>query len=185
MAIPAAVADYNRNMGGVDLHDQFRASAGTSSYFRNVKWWHALFWWGLDTCAINSFLIYRARLQKPSQANRKMFMLELIHEMLRQGLPPPPRGSPSPKRKDLSDLECLRPSKRRIVQDPPPLTIWCEPECLNNRLRCELCAAKRKGKKSTPPLTSWQCRTCKVRCCLSSTRNCFSEHMTARRAALG
>lgn len=54
---PTAVIDYNRSMGGVDLADQNR------SYYHlgreAKKSWKCLFWFMMNTCIVNSFVIYR------------------------------------------------------------------------------------------------------------------------------
>ena len=56
--IPAPVATYNMNMGGVDLHDQYR------SYYpigrRRRKWWRCLVWFLVQVAIINAYHLYVA-----------------------------------------------------------------------------------------------------------------------------
>ena len=55
--MPAAVAVYNRTMGGVDLHDQFVANYRVR--IRSKKWWWPLFIWHVNSAAVNAWLLYR------------------------------------------------------------------------------------------------------------------------------
>ncbi|CAK9810844.1 PiggyBac transposable element-derived protein 4 [Anthophora plagiata] len=54
---PEMVLKYTANMGGVDRADQY---ASTYCFLRkSLKWWRKLFFWGLEMCVINSYIIYR------------------------------------------------------------------------------------------------------------------------------
>ena len=54
---PSMIVDYNQNMGGVDLTDQY-----LSYYYlttkRSLKWWKKVFWRLIDICVLNSWVIY-------------------------------------------------------------------------------------------------------------------------------
>jgi hypothetical protein len=48
---------YNHNMRGVDVQDQLRGS-----YLATIpmkKWWHWIYWFGVDTTLTNAFITYR------------------------------------------------------------------------------------------------------------------------------
>ncbi|XP_047361946.1 piggyBac transposable element-derived protein 4-like [Vespa velutina] len=54
---PEMVLEYMANMGGVDRADQY---ASTYCFLcKSLKWWRKLFFWGLEMCVINSYIIYR------------------------------------------------------------------------------------------------------------------------------
>ena len=54
---PTSVAEYNRYMGGVDLHDQLKCYY---SYDRKSKrWWMRLFFHLLDIAVVNAYILYR------------------------------------------------------------------------------------------------------------------------------
>jgi hypothetical protein len=48
--------DYNDNMNGVDVHDQYRCYYNVRR--RNRKWWMPLFFWILDSCISNAYICY-------------------------------------------------------------------------------------------------------------------------------
>lgn len=54
---PNVVLKYIKFMGGVDRADQY-----TSTYCflrKSLKWWRKLFFWGLEICVINSYILYK------------------------------------------------------------------------------------------------------------------------------
>ncbi|KAL3695255.1 hypothetical protein R1sor_009331 [Riccia sorocarpa] len=50
------LVEYQAFMRGVDIHDQMRAAYSTG--MRTRKWWHRLWWFGIDTCLTNSYICY-------------------------------------------------------------------------------------------------------------------------------
>jgi hypothetical protein len=48
---------YSRNMHGVDVQDQLRGSYPAA--IPTKKWWHQVYWFGVDTTLTNSFITYR------------------------------------------------------------------------------------------------------------------------------
>lgn len=53
---PACVLDYTKNMGGVDRNDHYCA---TYAFIRkSLKWWRKLFFWCLEVCIVNSYILY-------------------------------------------------------------------------------------------------------------------------------
>jgi len=55
LSVPALTADYNDNMGGVDIADQCRTYYATQ--LRVARNWMPLFFWLLDTTVINAYII--------------------------------------------------------------------------------------------------------------------------------
>ncbi len=53
---PKAIEDYNKNMGGTDLADQFFQYY--SHTHRSVKWWKRVFFHMLEVCLVNASTIY-------------------------------------------------------------------------------------------------------------------------------
>ena len=51
--------DYNNGMGDVDISDQLRNQYRCDIWLRNYKWWHSLFWWGVQVLLINSYVVYK------------------------------------------------------------------------------------------------------------------------------
>lgn len=53
---PSVIANYMKNMGGVDTADQY---CGTYCFLRRtLKWWRKLFFWGLEVSIINAYVLY-------------------------------------------------------------------------------------------------------------------------------
>ena len=50
--------DYNYGMGHVDMADQLRNYYRMDHWLRNFKWWHSIFWWGLQVLLVNSYVVY-------------------------------------------------------------------------------------------------------------------------------
>ena len=55
---PAVIQTYNKWMGGVDLCDQNRSYYPTGR--DSKKWWRYLFWYLIDLCILNAFILYKA-----------------------------------------------------------------------------------------------------------------------------
>ena len=53
---PACVLDYTKYMGCVDRSDHY---CTTYAFIRkSLKWWRKLFFWCLEVCIVNSYIIY-------------------------------------------------------------------------------------------------------------------------------
>ena len=55
--------DYNFGMGGADIADQIRGLYQFDHWLRNYKWWHSIFWWGVQVLMVNSYYCYKTHLQ--------------------------------------------------------------------------------------------------------------------------
>ncbi len=70
--------NYRKYMGGVDRGDQF------STYYMNdhkcLKWWHRIFISLLDTCLMNSFILFKE--QKAKDMTQLQFREILIKNNL-------------------------------------------------------------------------------------------------------
>ena len=55
---PSPVVQYTRRMGGVDRFDHKRSSYSVSR--RSRKWWMRIFYFILDSCIMNAFVLYTA-----------------------------------------------------------------------------------------------------------------------------
>ena len=54
---PAAVDEYNTNMGGVDLFDMLAAMYRVDHKSR--KWYRRIFYWALNVACVNGWVLYR------------------------------------------------------------------------------------------------------------------------------
>ncbi|CAK9827592.1 PiggyBac transposable element-derived protein 4 [Anthophora retusa] len=79
---PNVIINYNMNMGGVDKADQL-----ASSYCfmrKSCKWWRKLFFWGLEVCAINSYILYKvsARRENRTPMSHFIFVRKLVAQLV-------------------------------------------------------------------------------------------------------
>ena len=89
--MPEMVHTYNRNMGGVDLFDQFVANYRIR--IRSKKWWWPFFSWSIDACVVNAWIMYKSI--KGSSISLLNFRREVAQQALKQcGAP---RSRPGPK----------------------------------------------------------------------------------------
>ncbi|CAD1468351.1 unnamed protein product [Heterotrigona itama] len=79
---PNVIINYNMNMGGVDKADQL-----ASSYCfmrKSCKWWRKIFFWGLEVCAINSYILCKvsARRENRTLMSHCMFVRKLVEQLV-------------------------------------------------------------------------------------------------------
>ena len=108
---PQVFQDYNRFMNAVDRSDQILATH--SVHRKSMRWWKAVFFDGIETAVVNSFIIFKEyqarfpgdeRLQRPPSYNLRDFRVELARNIAslpkfgspplysRVGRPQAPRG---------------------------------------------------------------------------------------------
>ena len=80
LRIPSAINDYNHGMNGVDTASQLRTGFSCHKP-HEVKWWRPLFYWLLDICANNSYLLWRTT-QPITHKLHQQFIDTLIHSLL-------------------------------------------------------------------------------------------------------
>ena len=78
---PSMIVDYNQNMGGVDLTDQYLSYYSLTTR-RTLKWWKKVFWRLIDICVLNSWVIYRSNFPNSTINTHKLFRLKLIEELV-------------------------------------------------------------------------------------------------------
>ena len=71
---PEAVADYNKYMGGVDHFDQLLSSYNLS--WKSRRCWMKIFYYCLNACIVNSYIIYTTALHEHSANTKPMTYLQ-------------------------------------------------------------------------------------------------------------
>ena len=146
--------DYNYNMNGVDIQDQFRQVYNIK--LRKRKWWLSIWFFLLETCICNAYLSYRTYMKVTGREADIMshfdFRLKLAHQ-----LAPVPK-----KRKKRSGG-----SKVRIEMEHYPSKVennengfWMTRDCVH-------CKKIRKERKRT----IYECQYC----CSALHPECFKD----------
>ena len=105
------IADYNQFMNAVDRADELRVYY--SVRVRSRKWWHAIFWWCVDSAISNAYIIHKELPEErslPKMTHSKFCGVPA--EQLVAGLEMSKRGSDSFGKRRHSTSEA--------VQNPPP-----------------------------------------------------------------
>ena len=78
---PTAIAQYSLNYFGVDKHDQLRQYYSCAS--RAHKYWKYIFWFVVDCCAVNAWILYKMMPLGPRRKplSHKAFMLSIIRAL--------------------------------------------------------------------------------------------------------
>ncbi|MGL6082107.1 MAG: hypothetical protein ACRC4N_06460, partial [Gammaproteobacteria bacterium] len=155
--IPAAVRDYNKHMGGVDLSD---ALIGYYNVLhKTTKWYKTFFFHFVDIAVVNSFILHKYLCQSQSKTplSHKEFRERLLSELATQS----------------STSDAPEPSTSATAAAEQCLPEYFGSDAASGRRVCALC--KLAGLKIKTPM---YCTKCNVPLCLVPSRNCFSKWHT-------
>lgn len=74
VSCPVSVASYNKYMGGVDHFDQLLSSYSIS--WKSRRWWLRIFYYCLDSCIVNSYILHKTTIQQISEPKKAMTHLK-------------------------------------------------------------------------------------------------------------
>ncbi|XP_051551319.1 piggyBac transposable element-derived protein 4 isoform X2 [Myxocyprinus asiaticus] len=146
--VPAAVLDYNKNMGGVDLSD---ALIGNYTVLhKTMKWYRSFFYHFVDIAVVNAFILHRhmAKAKNLKPLTQKKFREALVSELAGTGLSHTSAGVP----------------KQSLSQDFH-LPKYISGDSTIGRRKCRMCHYK----------TPMECVTCNVSLCFVAKRECFKK----------
>ena len=158
--IPTPVANYNQNIGGVDLSDQYW------SYYQvglaSRKWWRYLFWFLVQTAMVKSYLVIKSsaasRPKKSPLSRHLLFHMKVLNNLLvRASGSIPCSVSESPSARFITAAK----EKHKCVRIP------------GGKKRCFQCAEdKKKTPSNRTPEIVYGCTMCNVHLCEGS---CFAR----------
>nr|XP_039263556.1 piggyBac transposable element-derived protein 4-like [Styela clava] len=143
---PLLIENYNRYLGGVDLSDQYTSYYNCSR--KSVPWWKKTFFWLLENCVTNSYLLYKR--SKPKKQRKYLSSLKF-----RQDLVP-----------DLVDLGREDSQRRRQIStasapglEPTSVCFHVQKKVEPGRRRreCKFCSRRTDGMRKD---TTFYCDTC-------------------------
>jgi hypothetical protein len=161
---PLACAKYTENMGGVDLHDQYRSSYSTTR--KAKKWWRYMWWFLFDVCLINSYICMKesrnhvlvTRRGRERRRTQLEFRMQLAEQLIGEY-----RGS----------------RKRRVPSNIDAKGQGHWPTWLGSKGRCRMCSEFHIRHE-----VHVACTACKIHLCVD--KDCFARYHArlAQRAAL-
>lgn len=158
---PEAISDYNKYMGGVDHFDQLLSSYSIS--WKSRRWWMRIYYYCLDACVVNSYIIYKTTLNQSSDKSKPMSHLEFRSVLASQLI-----GSYSGRSKPGPISQCGRgrkknqPEGRSTVYNAMRLNnVGKHLPMIGSRRRCCHCSTAKKQQRSKVI-----CKECNVALCV-------------------
>ena len=179
LRIPLVIDQYNHYMGGVDIADQLRKNMTVHRPWE-ARVWRPLWYYILDTCLVNSYLICKGKSEDVGKRAHREFREALSEEL---------RNTPY--------LEAERPIKRRRPSNRMPTVIqeasfhnmtqlesrrhcvWCKehPEKWTPKsvmpVLGELVNGEQSRKRKRQSKSQWGCDSCGV--CLCQRGDCWEQ----------
>lgn len=169
---PFVIAQYNKNMGGVDLIDSIMGRY--KILVRSNRWQVRMFYHLLDLTMSNAWLLYRRVLKSTSGTSSQKplnsfdFRLEIAETLCKMGK----KSTKSRKRGSTVELELEKKKHRGPTQHVPPKPVrqdeiahWCA--WSDKRIRCKYPNCK--------GFTQVLCEKCGVGLCFNKKNNCFKK----------
>jgi hypothetical protein len=152
--------DYNNHMNGVDVADQLRGSYPTK--IRSRKWWHVFFWWVLDTCICNAYVMYSVHCTSISSSpmSHLQFREQLALALMEHSTATTASSSPSKKRiHSMNARPVLVPSAHHF-----PVRVAKNSKGTWQARECVVCTDRKR--------TTYECGACDVGLCVT----CFAVY---------
>lgn len=157
---PEVVADYTKHMGDVDVADHY---SSTYCFLRkSVKWWRKLFFWGLETTVINSYILYKEDTLRKKE--KPMKHLQFVDKLILQLVANHREGSSIKRPTDPE--ERLNHQKFHSIY----------PDVEKKYRDCVVCGTNRKEKRKK---TMYYCKTCSNMPALH-IGECFDKYHTLK-----
>lgn len=156
---PQLLIEYNKYMNGVDKFDQLKSTYGVDR--KSHKWWHRIFFFFLDACIVNSFIIYKGlNLEKMTMKDFRLAVVEYLISV------------PDTKRRCSDQNSPITIKKHKpFVPTEKRLTEANHQPTYSTRRRCALCSTKENQVR-----TNWLCSTCCVPLCMGKEKYCFQAY---------
>jgi len=187
---------YNCKMGDADISDQLWLLYRVDRWMRKFKWWHSLFWWGVQKLMTDSYVMYKRfnselNMKKNSHYNfHKVIMNKHLQSRSLDLLQPldslstessltstTTNSTSSVKRKRLNDIN-LHPltGNLRMQLDHTTCKHWSS-TCMRKEDYCQLhyWAFKGSTNRSRIYKNSIYCNECRVTLCLGYCYKAFHE----------
>jgi len=179
LSIPLAIDAYNHYMNGVDTHNHLRKNLTVHRSYE-ARTWRPLWYYMLDTCSVNSYLIHEGKSSNINKRGHRRFQQSLSEEL---------RNTP------YSDVEIATkkrrygkiipmPNQEALVHDWVPLKkreycIWCQKHSEGRTPKrsrpalAQLINGEQTNSRIRPSRSQYGCHSCKV--CLCRKGDCWEQ----------
>lgn len=181
--IPKVIDNYNFNMNGVDVSDQYRSYYSTQ--LTVYRTWMPFFFWILDTAIVNA---YRLHHTSGGTLSHKDFWVKLAWALIKEAICN--KNVKRPTRNEISDDPKKNTKRWYFTQacpdlNPLRLSVGMHlPYPTESRLCCDLCQYKATVQKNpsykAKTQSSTKCKLCDAVLCYQADRNCFTEYHTQK-----
>ena len=168
----AAVHDYNKYMGAVDLSDQFLTYTAVKR--RTIKWWKKVFLHLFALSEVNTYLFYKETMKRKANIkymDHKSFRKELCKDMT--SLMPMKPLSPRLRNACVGETDVRLSSKH--FPEPLPI-ITKNGKNYTTRRKCFVCMSINQRKD-----VSFECAACKKPLCVSPCFRIYHTHTDYKR----
>jgi hypothetical protein len=165
---PTCIVDYCSLMGGVDLSDQINQYY--SCLRKTSKWYKKLFFYLLNLCIINAFILYR-KFGPATKTEHSGFKLSIVNDLIEEAASAP-RPQPEKGRKILGE----KPSRlidRHFPSHIPPKEGAKRAIPARDCGACNFKISKRRSRKRKQ--TTYWCQDCGIPLCVP---RCFEVYHT-------
>lgn len=166
VACPTVLKEYNTYMNSVDKFDQIKSVYEINR--KSKKWWHRVFFYFIDACITNAFIIYKilGNTDKPAKT-MKNFRRDIVRELVA-----PKSVSLNRKRLSHEMADGIKLGRKKPTTDSAVRrTDSAHQPARDTRRRCANCSTTKNEVR-----TNWICTICRVPLCLGTRRNCFQEY---------
>jgi Transposase IS4 len=174
--IPRAIDDYNHYINGVDRSNQLRKNFTTHQPYKR-RIWRPLWYYILDVCAVNSYLIWKGNRVDRGKRGQRRYRETLIDMLLNTPYPPPPPTPPLPP--------LLHPNSTHYWErfETRGYCIWCKThsegwEPKRRPVLCEIINQAAPAQAGRQSRTYGGCKLCSAYLCVKA--GCFQQYYKNR-----
>jgi Transposase IS4 len=179
LSIPLAIDGYNHYMNGVDTHNHLRKNLTVHRPYETRNW-RPLWYYILDTCSVNSYLIWKGNSSDVSKRAHRRFRQSLSKELRNT---PYPDVEIATKKRRYSKIMPI-PNREALAHNWVPLEkreycVWCQKHAEKSAPKrsrpalAQLVNGEQINSRIRPSRSQFGCHICNV--CLCRKGSCWQQ----------